>query len=108
MKIGLLPLMLCCLFTTGVYSQKVLYSKPSGNIDHVTYNVVGYVKDHIIIWEYSNYDYSTSRILVYDMDMRLLNKIKFSSVSNSKFTIADFINEKDSFDIISQYISHNM
>jgi hypothetical protein len=108
MKIGLLPLMLCCLFTTGVYSQKVLYSKPSGNIDHVTYNVVGYVKDHIIIWEYSNYDYSTSRILVYDKDMRLLNKIKFSSVSNSKFTIADFINEKDSFDIISQYVSHNM
>jgi hypothetical protein len=107
MKIGLLPLMLYCLFTTGVYSQKVFYSKPSGNIDHVTYNVVGYVKDHIIIWEYFDYDYSTSRILVYDKDMNLLNKIKFSSVGRSKFTVLDFINEKDSFDIISQYVSGN-
>ena len=109
--------LLFLLFTLSVHAQKVSYSEPRGNFDQTKFNIIGKVKDHIIVWEYfrHNYstsgweyfqdDYSTSKILVYDNDLKLLNKV--SVKLSGQFPSVDFLNEKDSFDLIYQYVSGN-
>jgi hypothetical protein len=103
MRFNFLFLLFCLLFN-AVYAQKISYSEALGGFDNTGYHIIGAVKDHIIIWEYFNNDYSTSKILVYDNDLKLLKKSKFSSIKT--LPAVDFINEKDSFEVVCQYVSN--
>ena len=103
MRFCFLPLLFCFLFNT-VCAQKISYSETLGSFDNTGYHIIGAVKDHIIIWEYFNSNYSTSKILVYDSDLKLLKKISIGSIKT--LSAVDFINEKDSFEVICQYVSN--
>ena len=93
------------LCATSGHAQKISYSEPRGIFDQTEFNIIGKVKDHIIVWEYFHRDYSTSKIIVYNNDLKLVNKV--SVKLSRQFTVVDFLNEKDSFDVIYQYVSGN-
>ena len=105
MKFRLLPFVFFLLFAS-VNAQKISYSEPGGNFDNTQFHIIGSIKNHIIVWEYFHNDYSTSKIVVYDNDMKLINKITFGSI-HGRFAILDFLNQKDSFTVISQYVSNH-
>jgi len=96
--------LLCCFLFNAVCAQKVSYSETLGNFDNTGYHIIGAVKDHIIVWEYFSNYYSVSKFLVYDNDLKLLRKVKLGPLK--MFTAIDFLNEKDSFSIICQYVSN--
>jgi hypothetical protein len=90
--------------TSAAFGQRVSYSEPAGYFSHTHYKVIGNVGSHILTWEYFNNDYSTSQVSVYDDDLKLIRRVKFSKIKNPGLISVDFINERNSFDVIYQYL----
>lgn len=88
--------------STNCVSQNISYSERD-RAEYSSYHIIGQVKNHIIVWRYNNADnfQKSSEIIVYDLGMHILNKIK-TKVLGDRAGQKNFINNIDSFQVIFQ------
>lgn len=90
-------------------AQKLLYSEPVGNVSYTYSKFIGRVKNNIIVYKYNpliGYSSKTKpQILVYDDEMKLINRTPFDFMKAATSTL-DFINEENSFSAILQYFEN--
>ena len=100
----LCPLIFFVLCWFNDSAQNIFYSPPVGNYPYSHAKIIGKVKENIVAYNHTwshTFDMRHSEILVYDDEMRLLNKTSFKSIV-PKICSLDFINERDRFCAVLQ------
>lgn len=93
------------LFSFTCLAQQFIYSNPFGNFSYAQTQIIGRVKNNIIVWKYTarnSYNMKRSEILVYDNQMHLLNTTSFKSIT-PELSSVEFVNNGNSFSAVIQY-----
>ena len=103
-------ILLCLIVFLSVSSkaQNLVYSAAVGNYPYAHAQIIGSVKNNIIIYHQNwspPFDVRNSEILVYDDDMHLLKTTSFSSIV-PKLCSVDFSKQGDSFSAIVQFVEN--
>ncbi len=94
----------CFMFwlPSNCISQNISYSEKEHS-GYANYHIIGQVKNHIIIWKYNSENPQTwSEIIVDDLDMHTLKRIKSEILEDGGLMQINFINNTDSFQVIFQ------
>jgi hypothetical protein len=93
------------LINLNSYPQRVFYSGTDVDKSASNFNVIGQVKNHIVVWEMNSTGDANSKVIIYDNRMHLINKVQTDILNKGNLLKFDFINCADSFQLIHQYIS---
>jgi len=96
---------LCCCCS----AQNFFYSAPITVDPNIQTDIIGKVKDNIIVWRHSSlirHKKNLSTFFIYDGSMKLLNKASYDFIRPHETLSTDLINEGSSFAIVVQYFEN--
>lgn len=100
-----LSLFFCLPFISA--GQKVRYSLPEVHAIISKFNIIGQVKDDILIWKTPDGKPKKSEIIIYDKDMHVKKRVKTNILQYDEQYNVALINRNDSFEVIYQYLNEN-
>ncbi|MGN6352504.1 MAG: hypothetical protein ACTHLB_03900 [Parafilimonas sp.] len=98
-----LSLFFCLPFISA--GQKIRYSLPESYAIISKFNIIGQVKDDILIWKTPDGKPKKSEIIIYDKDMHVKKHVKTHILQYGEQYNVAFINRNDSFEVIYQYLN---
>lgn len=103
----LLSLLILILFNSGINGQNFYYSNPENKGLISSFNIIGRVKDKILVWQTNKDHPEKSNILIYDNNMKIINRVNTDLIRNGNLYTINFVATPDSFQVVYQYLKGN-
>ena len=90
-----------------INAQNFHYSNPEKKGLISSFNIIGRVKDKILVWQTDKDHPENSGILIYDNDMKIVKRVNTNLIQNGDLFAVNFVAKTDSFQVIYQYLKNN-
>ncbi|MBV9962025.1 MAG: hypothetical protein JO072_07225 [Parafilimonas sp.] len=91
-------------------AQSFLYSTPVSNDPNIQTDIIGKVENNIVVWRHSSlikHAKKLSEFLIYDDNMKLINKSSYDFIRPHEIVSTNFINEGNTFAFVIQYLEND-